>query len=193
MEFINVIDQSVVDFMQSLHGNVLNAIMRVFTYLGESGFIWIALAIALICIPKTRRLGIFLALTLVAEYLFNDMIIKHLVARERPFTTLENIDTVIKHPHGYSFPSGHSSAAFSSATAIFMHKKRWGIAAFVLATLIALSRVYFCVHYVTDVLAGALVGIIIGILVYKLLIFIERKHKAKKLQDTPDKNPNEEM
>ncbi len=64
----------------------------------------------------------------------------------------------------WSFPSGHTSSAFASATAIFAANKKWGIGAFVFAALMGFTRLYLGVHFFTDVLAGAVVGVIYGII-----------------------------
>ena len=62
-----------------------------------------------------------------------------------------------------SFPSGHSAAAFASATVI-QHEFGWkaGIPAFAVAGFVASSRVQMRRHYISDVVAGAAVGIMAG-------------------------------
>ena len=64
----------------------------------------------------------------------------------------------------FSFPSGHTIASFEAATVILLYNKKWGIAAMVLAALIAFSRLYLYVHYPTDVLASVVLGIGIAFL-----------------------------
>jgi undecaprenyl-diphosphatase len=59
-----------------------------------------------------------------------------------------------------SFPSGHTSSAFAAAVSIFLTKKKMGTIAIILASLIAFSRMYFFVHFPTDILGGIVVGII---------------------------------
>ncbi len=86
---------------------------------------------------------------------------------------------IVSAPSSWSFPSGHTSSAFASATAIFAANKKWGIGAYVFAALMGFTRIYLGVHFCTDVLAGAVVGIIygiIGILVVKgILKLIDKK------------------
>ncbi len=67
-----------------------------------------------------------------------------------------------------SFPSGHTSSAFTFAMAITMVLKKKGvaIASFIFAFLMGVSRIYVGVHYPTDVIAGAFVGILYAIIGY---------------------------
>ena len=75
-------------------------------------------------------------------------------------------------PSSGSFPSGHASAAFACATVIYWASPRAGIPAFVLAALVAWSRVYVGVHWPSDVLGGYLLGALwlwLSITVYRWL------------------------
>ena len=65
-----------------------------------------------------------------------------------------------------SFPSGHTGISFAAVGALFAAKSRLGVPAFVLALIIAFSRLYLYVHWPSDVLAGALLGILIGNLTF---------------------------
>lgn len=89
---------------------------------------------------------------------------------------------IVSAPSSWSFPSGHTSSAFASATAIFAANKKWGAGAYVFAALMGFTRIYLGVHYFSDVLAGAVVGVIygiIGILVVKGIIKILEKKCPK--------------
>lgn len=82
-----------------------------------------------------------------------------LIARPRPFAGLSNVQQLVSFTEKQdSFPSGHAALAFALAFFIFKHDRDWGVAFLVLATLIALGRVFVGVHYPLDVLGGALVG-----------------------------------
>ena len=175
MEIINQIDFAILDFLQSLHCDVLDAVMRFFTLLGDKGAVWIGITIILLIVPKTRKVGIYLALTLILETIFNEFILKEIIQRERPFIQNTAIDTIIKQPSGYSFPSSHSASSFAAATAIFLHDKRKSIPAFILAFFIAISRTYFAVHFMTDIIVGAFVGIITAVLTNKMLKYWAKK------------------
>ena len=96
---------------------------------------------------------------LVLDMVLCNGILKPLVGRARPFTANPSIQLLVSKPADYSFPSGHTAAAFAAVSALFFagEKKIWK-GALVLAVLIAFSRLYLYVHYPTDVLGGAVVG-----------------------------------
>ena len=167
------------DFLQTIHTPLLDKILAFITSLGNVGIIWIVLAVVLLTLPKTRKTGIIVAAALLMDLILCNLILKNLVARVRPYDVNTAIAILIKKPLDFSFPSGHTAASFAAMTALFLAKmkKAW-IAALVLAVLIAFSRLYFYVHYPTDVLGGAVVGILSGIIGYAIVEKIDKRRKA---------------
>lgn len=167
------------DFLQTIHTPLLDKILAFITSLGNAGIIWIVLAVVLLILPKTRKTGIIVAAALLMDLILCNLILKNLVARVRPYDVNTAIAILIKKPHDFSFPSGHTAASFAAMTALFLAKmkKAW-IAALVLAVLIAFSRLYFYVHYPTDVLGGAVVGILSGIIGYTIVEKIDKCRKV---------------
>lgn len=169
----------ILDFLQTIHTPLLDKILAFITSLGNAGIIWIVLAAVLLILPKTRKTGIIVAAALLMDLVLCNLILKNLVARVRPYDVNTAIDILIKKPLDFSFPSGHTAASFTAMTALFLAKmkKAW-IAALVLAVLIAFSRLYFYVHYPTDVLGGAVVGILSGIIGYAIVEKIDKRRKV---------------
>ncbi len=167
------------DFLQTIHTPLLDKILAFITSLGNAGIIWIVLAVVLLILPKTRKTGIIVAAALLMNLILCNLILKNLVARVRPYDVNTAIAILIKKPLDFSFPSGHTAASFAAMTALFLAKmkKAW-IAALVLAVLIAFSRLYFYVHYPTDVLGGAVVGILSGIIGYAIVEKIDKRRKV---------------
>lgn len=158
------------DFLQTMHTPLITKIMKAASKLGDAGFIWILLTGVLLMIPKTRKVGILVSVALLLDVLTCNVILKPLIARTRPYDVNTAVELLIRAPRDYSFPSGHTAASFAAAAALwFADKKKLAIPALVLAVLIAFSRMYFYVHYPTDVLGGAILGMVCGWLSYKLL------------------------
>ena len=167
------------DFLQTIHTPLLDKILAFITSLGNAGIVWIVLVVVLLILPKTRKTGIIVAAALLMDLILCNLILKNLVARGRPYDVNTAIAILIKKPLDFSFPSGHTAASFAAMTALFLAKmkKAW-IAALILAVLIAFSRVYFYVHYPTDVLGGAVVGILSGIIGYAIVEKIDKRRKT---------------
>lgn len=158
----------------------LTPIFKFFTTLGDDGRIWIATAIMLLFIKKYRKTGAMVGLSLIGSLIINNMLIKNLVARTRPYKVIETLTILIPEPGEFSFPSGHTSSSFAAGVVLFLTlPKKYGIPALILAVIISLSRLYVGVHYPTDVLAGMVTGTLIAVGVVKGWQLVEQKKAMK--------------
>lgn len=138
----------------------LDGFLAFFSSLNDYGLFWILPAIALLIPRSTRRAGAACLLALLFTAVIGNGILKPLIARPRPFVALA-LPLVIPPPGHYSFPSGHAGSSFAAATVLYLRFPGWpGKLAMALAVLMAFTRVYFTVHYFSDVLAGALLGVL---------------------------------
>ena len=107
-----------------------------------------------------RNAAVFAAGSLVNEGL--KYTIKHIVNRDRPYVTYPDIinKTGIVYNNDPSFPSGHTSSAFATATSLSLAYPEWYVIvpSYLYAGTMAYSRMYLGVHYPSDVIAGALLG-----------------------------------
>ena len=164
----------ILDFIQEfLRCPFLDFLMPKVTALGNDGIIWIVAALVLLATKKYRRGGLALAVGLIAVLLIGNITLKPLIARTRPFDLVENIELLVAVPTDFSFPSGHTLSSVVAAAILTMTDKRFGYVAIPLAVLIAFSRLYLYVHFLTDILGGVLIGAIISIVIY--LIFFKKK------------------
>ncbi len=147
----------------------MDTVMPIITRLGDEGIFWIVLAVVLACFPKTRKAGFTMGLAMLFGLFIGNMLLKNLVARVRPYDVELGVTLLIDKLSSFSFPSGHTLSSFAAATALVCRHRKWGIAALVLAGLIAFSRLYLFVHYPTDVLGGALLGVACAFLAAKLI------------------------
>ncbi len=89
--------------------------------------------------------------------------LKYAVKRDRPFITYPEYftdKTGYDFSNSYSFPSGHTTTAFATATALTLDYPKWYVIvpSYAYAGTVAYSRMHLGVHYPSDVLAGALIG-----------------------------------
>ena len=163
MEFIQNIDNVVLEFIRiHMSSGILDQTMPFITKLGNSGLIWIVAALVFLASKKYRTDGLLLVISLLLCGLIGNIILKPLIARIRPFDVNTAIQLLIARPIDFSFPSGHAMSSFAAATVIFHANSSMGIAAFILAALIAFSRLYLYVHYPSDIIAGILIGVFIS-------------------------------
>ena len=119
------------------------------------GLVWIVLAALL-----GRRISVAVQVAVAVALAELCVVVLHAtVPRHRPFE-----HQLGRHEHGHSFPSGHATTAFAGATMLAVLLPRYRVPVLVLASLVALSRLYNGVHYPTDVVAGAAAGAAIALL-----------------------------
>jgi membrane-associated phospholipid phosphatase len=147
--------------------------MLLFQYLGVLAMPLVVAAGAL----AFRRWRLAAALVLVVPLkLATERVVKLLVQRERPGTTVQ--DAVLRgvHPAGLSFVSGHAIITFAIAGLLgLVLPRRWAVVAFVLATLNGVARVYLGAHNPLDVVGGAAVGLAIAAAL-DLVLDVARDH-----------------
>lgn len=163
--------------LQSLHCAPLNTIMIFLSTIGNAGIIWILLAVVLLCFPKWRRCGALMLLSMAVSFILGNLVLKNLIARARPCAIDITVPLLVKFPKEYSFPSGHTLNGFTAAVMIFLHNRKAGIGALILAAAIAFSRMYLFVHFPTDILGGMVLGIADAVVVYLIVKRIEQKGK----------------
>lgn len=96
--------------------------------------------------------------------------LKYTVQRERPYDRYPNEIIMRDHSGTYSFPSGHTTAAFASATSLSLSYRKWYVVipAYTYAGFMGYSRMRLGMHYPSDVLGGMITGIGSGLLTWKL-------------------------
>lgn len=151
-----------------LSNDFLDQFFVTYSRLGNTGEIWIAIIILLLFFKKTRKLAILMAISLAIEFVLNDLVLKPLIARPRPFEVYE-VALILEAPTSYAFPSGHSASAFAVVMVAYFRNHEFKVPLIIMAAIMAFSRLYLFVHWPTDVLAGILFGTLIAYLVVKLV------------------------
>lgn len=132
----------------------LTRIAILFTKIGN-GQLWVLFSFSMLVVNVPIGLA-FLMATITQLYI--QICMKNIFKRTRPYLIYKDLDYLYAPPDPYSFPSGHTCAAF---TMFFVSKALFPIIwpfLFVIALIIALSRIYLAVHYPTDILGGIIVA-----------------------------------
>ena len=170
IEWITNIDKNILLFLQEhLRNGFFNPIMIFITYLGDGGIMWIVASLAMTAFKKTRKAGIMALLALVLGFIVTNLILKNCFERVRPYDQFQDLILLIRKQSDFSFPSGHSCSSFAVSMTWYHYLNKKGIGRFsvILASLIAFSRLYVCVHFPTDVIVGVLVGILASVAICK--------------------------
>ena len=162
-------DLPVLDWIQAnMQSGFMDKFMPFITVFGDAGIFWMICAALMLIFPKTRRIGLGMALAMVMGLVVCNMTLKPLVARIRPYDLQAELGVTIKllceAQHDFAFPSGHTIASFEAAVVILKNSKKMGIPAMILAVLISFSRLYLYVHYPTDVIASVILGTLFALI-----------------------------
>lgn len=170
LDFIQSADTEIILFIQNnIRVPFIDAIMIFMSYLGEAGIVWVAISLILIFRKKYRMAGICTLAAMALCYVLNDLILKEIVHRPRPFDTITQLTALGFKPSSWSFPSGHACSSFVAALTLTKFLGKKGSLSYILAVLIAVSRPYAGVHYVSDIIAGAIFGTLCALIIFEIL------------------------
>ncbi len=97
-------------------------------------------------------------------------IIGNIVDRARPYETLANVHVLVDKTTDFSFPSDHATVVGAVAVGLLFVDRRLGLAAMVVALLMAFTRVYVGAHYPLDVVAGIVLGGAVAVIGQKVVV-----------------------
>lgn len=160
-DLIFKMDYRIVHFVNAhLRNRFFDYLNIALTYLGSDVFA-LGLLLALVFLPQDvfRPFAIHAAITLTLSGVFVQ-ILKRIFRRKRPFVLSKRLHSIQIGVDPYSFPSGHTTAAFALAmsTSLLVVSPTVRLIFILLAFGVGYSRVYLAVHYPSDVVAGAIIG-----------------------------------
>lgn len=164
----------------NLSCNFLDVIMKLITQMGNSGIMFVVIAIFCLLYKNTRVFGCVFSVAMSLQFLIVSGILKPIIARPRPYM-VSDIDLIISQLTSFSFPSGHTAVAFAFAFSLLIYGKKSFIPGLIFAILMGFSRMYLYVHFPSDVLVGAIIGALCGYASYyvaKKIVLNREKNKG---------------
>jgi undecaprenyl-diphosphatase len=156
-------DEALLVAIRRFQSPIRTAIARGLTRAGD-GTTWTI--VGLVCFAAFGRRGRHLGLRLGAATGVATLLsqaLKRSLGRARPDASIAGFEALAINPDRFSFPSGHTSAAFAVAIAFVGEPQALGPLTLLLAVGIGLSRVYLGAHYPLDVAVGAAIGVCAGV------------------------------
>jgi undecaprenyl-diphosphatase len=173
------IDRSWAEAMQDIPSSLLRHVALFLDWLGRWPGITVTLGLIAVVLARARRWLAFAAFAVVELLaLGSSSLLKALTQRARP------PDGVI-HPHGTSFPSGHTTYAGATLVSLVLvftppgrGRRWWWLLAGVGTAAMGWSRTYLEVHWLSDVIAGALLGVGLALLVFGVVQIVRTSGAA---------------
>lgn len=168
-------------FLHNTNG-AFTSLFKGITFLAEKGWFFFFVSFILCLFKKTRRKGIICLLSIIISCVFM-YLLKNIVRRPRPFIDETSeyykfwVEAGKVYESSYSFPSGHTTIASAFGVALFLtSNKKYSYVYFLIPVLIGITRIYFNVHYFSDVCAAAFLSALLAIITYFIYNYVIKKY-----------------
>lgn len=189
LDWLKSIDTELLLKINSLHSDFLDKIMWQIS--GQVMWIPFFALIVFLFFKKCKKQAFIALIFLIFAVGLSDFVsvhaFKEVFKRLRPThnPAIENIVHIVNNYRGgnYGFVSSHAATFFSLSmfSSLIIKNKYFTILAFLIAAIIAYSRMYLGVHYPGDILGGAILGIIMSFITYQIYkrIFNQKTKQAQ--------------
>ncbi len=165
------VDAGIFRIFNNYHFSWLDTIMLPVTYCGNA--VILLIAVAGIWLMKGKRLALQALLSIIAAGILVT-VIKRMFPASRPLAALPAVNMLGPLLRLYSFPSGHTAAIFSLTVLVRQRFVKLAPLFWVVAIMVAVSRIYVGAHFPSDVISGAGIGYLAGV----LMLMVNNKEKG---------------
>jgi undecaprenyl-diphosphatase len=167
---VQALDDAVDDWFDRIRGPLLDPLFYGLSSAADHGLLWLSLGSIRAAVRGEPAIALRLGICMGIESALTNGPIKMCFRRLRPdddSAPHEPLPYGMHRPITSSFPSGHAASAFTAA--MLLRDTPLAPALFVVAALVAASRVYVKMHHMSDVLVGSAVGVAMGTIARRLL------------------------
>lgn len=160
-------DEKISLFFKSINSSYLNW----FFYLGTPLILTaLVVIIGLILLWKKGFRDLFIFASTLVVSIIASFVLKFIFMRPRPFGLVESI--ALTNLPDYSFPSSHAFVAFACLPFLDKEFPKLKYLFIILAVIMVLSRIYYGMHYMSDIIFGSILGYLTG---YAILKWYKKK------------------
>ncbi|CDZ74250.1 PAP2 (type 2 phosphatidic acid phosphatase) family protein [Peptoniphilus sp. ING2-D1G] len=152
-------EKLILDLIAKSQNTIFDNMSIAFNILGTGGIFFVIIGIVMILNKKTRLMGIHVLISLGLCLILGNLLLKPTIGRVRPYVKF-NRAIIVEPLKDFSFPSGHTYSAFSTAFSINYYDEELGKFMMFVGAVMGFTRMYLYVHYPTDILGGVVLGYI---------------------------------
>ena len=156
-----IFDKSIMQWSLNLRIDLINPVIKIITH---SGIVILFIAIMFFILIKKKK-SLVLLISAVGSY-YIGVLLKFIIARPRP-----DIEQVVATGF-YSMPSTHAIALFAVLPILYKEYPKYLWIWLLILIVIVFTRFYIGVHYLSDLIAGAMLGYLIGLFV----LWLDKKY-----------------
>ncbi len=162
LQRIHHLDTRVFVWLNLTQGCHYQKLVRTLSHTGD-GYLYAVIGLCLLYLePHNGKLFFCSAVTAYLLNVTTYLLVKNTIKRDRPQQKIPNFVASIKPSDQFSFPSGHTAAAFVFTVLVLHFYPVFAISVLLWALLIGLSRVLLGVHFPGDIIAGSIMGSLFG-------------------------------
>lgn len=190
-DFDHSIGKAINNFL-NFSNNFFGGFLKFITTLGNLGLIFIIVSVIMLLFSKTRKVGVISLIALLFGFLLTNLLLKNIISRPRPYIDT-NSDFYMWWKKagslleaGFSFPSGHTTAATGFSFSLFMcFKKKVSWLYLLIPVFMGFTRIYFMVHYASDVVGALFVGTLCSLVAYFIFKYLVKIKYIDKVYNLP--------